>query len=149
MKVYLASPYQMQPEMKQIRNDLADMGYIVTARWIDVQATDHNHISEEERARWAQEDLADIDAADYFIVFNVEAWHGRGTGGRHVELGYAIARNKIIIYVGQTKENLFHWHPLVKAHVVEHFEISATMVDVLMTIMDNFELNRRSKTSEK
>jgi hypothetical protein len=34
--------------------------------------------------------------------------------GRHVEFGYALAREKRMIVVGDVKENIFHYLPQVK-----------------------------------
>lgn len=55
----------------------------------------------------ARQDLADVDAADTLLAFNPVGWENVGTGGRHVEFGYAVARGKQIVLYG-VRSNIFH-----------------------------------------
>jgi hypothetical protein len=48
-----------------------------------------------------------------FILYNPSKYHNSGTGGRHVELGYAICRVMRIFYIGE-KENIFHFLPMMQ-----------------------------------
>ena len=113
MRVYLAARYEEHPKMRVWRDVLASNGIVVTSRWIngghDIRE-DANH--DEQRRRFAEEDLADIDEADALVAWNPKEHHRSGRGGRHVELGYAIAKGKMVILVGEP-ENVFHWHPAV------------------------------------
>lgn len=142
MRVYLAAPFAMQPQMRLVREALNKHGITVTSRWLDVSADGHNVLTIEERRDWAMKDLADVDAADYLVAYNPTSWHNRGQGGRHVELGYAIARGKCIIYVGEERENLFHWHPAIKAHIEPSYvgESTPILVDVLVKLHANWFL---------
>lgn len=47
------------------------------------------------------------------IAFNPTGWEEQGTGGRHVELGYALALSKKVILFGQ-RSNIFHWLDEIK-----------------------------------
>lgn len=61
-----------------------------------------------EKLKLGQRDLDDIRASDVFVQFNYdEHYIGDRTCGRHVELGIAIAMNKPIIVVGQSR-TVFH-----------------------------------------
>ena len=41
------------------------------------------------------------------VALNPDAWADRGTGGRHVEFGYALALGKALIVVG-VRSHVFH-----------------------------------------
>jgi len=102
MKVYIAAPYSMRLfEATDIRTALVRAGHQVTSRWIvDPQGESSN--------RYALEDLDDVAAADVLLAYNPEGWMDRGTGGRHIEFGYALALDKRIIMIGP-RVNIFHY----------------------------------------
>lgn len=118
MKIYLASRYSRYPEMQAVRDELAAMGYAVTSRWIegDHQIPDSGLSAEakaEERTRFAEEDLADLIAADMVISFTEEPRKTQSRGGRHVEFGVALGLGKPVLVVGY-RENVFHCLPQVQ-----------------------------------
>lgn len=121
-KVYLAAPYSARDKMRQIRRILQNYGWVVTSSWLDdthplrpgVINTAPEQSDEYAAARVAQ-DLADIDEADVLMLFT-SAWvttyfsvpfESTLSGGRHVETGYALAKGKRVVLVGQP-ENIFH-----------------------------------------
>ena len=126
MKVYLASRYGDRGVLVEVRGALFRVGVGVTSRWLDGH---HgiDAISNEERGRFAQEDLDDIDAADAFVLWNPRHHHRTGRGGRHVETGHALARRKRVILVGE-RENVFHYLPQVE--VVKDFPSLMGLLDV-------------------
>lgn len=101
LKIYLAAPFADRPKMEQVANRLKAAGHEVVARWV--------YGGEEglTRAAIAALDLDDVDACDTLVSFTFP----RGTlstgGGRHVEFGYALARGKRLIVIGE-RENVFH-----------------------------------------
>jgi nucleoside 2-deoxyribosyltransferase len=107
--VYLASRFSRIEEMRQRSADLAEMGIVVTSRWIrgghEWDGIDDEEIPIEEAARFAREDLEDIDRADMVICFTEPPRSSASRGGRHVELGYALGKKPIVI-VGY-RENVF------------------------------------------
>jgi len=133
VKVYLAARYQEHPAMRVLRDELVAAGIVVTSRWIegghDIQA-DADH--DEQRQRFCMEDLEDVDACDVLVVQSPKAHHRTGRGGRHVEVGYALAKGKPVILVGE-RENVFHWHPLVRL-VDDNHEV-ATAIKILGDLM--------------
>lgn len=99
MKIYIAAPYPTRDDATALMHKLESQGYVVTSRWL--KAPDElNHDG-------AQKDLDDVEAADVLVALNDEPWHNAGTGGRHVEFGYALALKKTIVLVGN-RSNIFH-----------------------------------------
>lgn len=121
--VYLAARYSRNAEMRDYRDDLLALGIKVTSRWIDCHTDvvgdftasftqEFLNANPEKCAPLGQHDLDDLDEADCVISFT-----GSGLkGGRHVELGYALARGKRLFVIGP-RENVFHTLP-----IVEHFD---------------------------
>jgi nucleoside 2-deoxyribosyltransferase len=117
MKFYLAARYSRRKELCERRDLLRTLGHEVTSRWLDgdypADPSGRSLVAPDEvRARVAAEDMADVLAADLFVAFTEE---GRtdGRGGRHVELGIALAAKKRVIVVGPA-ENVFCCHPRVE-----------------------------------
>lgn len=117
MNVYLAARYSRYPEMQEYARQLILCGHEVTARWIlgdHELRSDGQSDADEWAVRWAQEDWDDLMAADVVIAFTEAPGSivGRARGGRHVELGAALAANKAVCIVGP-RENVFHHLPQV------------------------------------
>jgi hypothetical protein len=99
-----------QKEMKKRRDELEAIGHTVTARWVDNQHADDTAVTH------AKEDIEDIESADVFLAFTEPerkyvAYAARG--GRHVELGVALALDKRVLVVGY-RENVFVWLPKIE-----------------------------------
>jgi nucleoside 2-deoxyribosyltransferase len=112
VKVYLASRYSRRDEMLAYAADLRAIGHEVTSRWIlGLHETPPAGTAPDSLEHWAwcaQDDLDDIGRADVLVAFTEPegAVAGRARGGRHVELGYALALGKRVIVVGHV-ENVF------------------------------------------
>lgn len=110
-KAYVAAPYELRIEAIRLMNYLEDKGIEVTSTWLrqlDVEDDEHARI-----------DLNDVARADELIIINPEEFKRSGTGGRHVEVGYALALGKKVTIVG-IKSNIFHH--LSDVRVVERIE---------------------------
>lgn len=110
MKIYLASRYERRFELIPIANELQDLGFEITSRWI------YGNHDDLPRVTCAMEDLNDIDAAEIIVLLS-----GPGNleqperGGRHFELGYASAIGKRCFILGE-RENVFHHLPWMKVY---------------------------------
>lgn len=86
----------------------------MSSRWLrgghEWVGTADDEIPVQHLARFATEDLEDIDAADVLVCFTEPPRTGPARGGRHVEMGYALAKGKPIICVGH-RENVFYCLP--------------------------------------
>jgi nucleoside 2-deoxyribosyltransferase len=110
VKVYLCAAWQRQAQLRGYRDRLVAAGVAVTSSWLDL--TGPLPTTAEEARAAALLDLGDLDRADEVVAFTELPAIGYLTGGRHVEVGYALAVGKPIWLVGPP-ENVFHHHPLV------------------------------------
>lgn len=109
--IYVAAPYEMREEAIFVMHKLEEQGYEVTSSWLrEVHQNDDEH---------ARIDLADVTRANEFLLLNPEEYRRAGTGGRHVELGYALGQGKYIVLLG-VRTNIFHH--LSEVHVIERLE---------------------------
>lgn len=120
---YFAARYSRHPEMRAYRDELesAIPGAKVVARWIDChneeleQSYTPEALNADPAACWRHgaDDLADLHLSDVIVSFTGNG--GGGKGGRHIEHGYAMAREHWtgaprVVIVGP-RENIFHCHP--------------------------------------
>lgn len=126
MNIYLAARYSRIDELNFYKRELEAWGHIVTSRWLNGEHQIHGYDAyqvargndlvtfPEKAALFAQDDVEDLAAADVVISFSEEPRNGNsGRGGRHVELGLALAQEKRLILVGP-RENVFHCLPMVE-----------------------------------
>jgi nucleoside 2-deoxyribosyltransferase len=123
--------------MLDLRNHFRRSGVKVTSHWLDLDLSlPHN---EERLSNEAWADLSDIEDADVLILYNPLSHQNKGTGGRHVEMGYALARNKRIIIVGEERENVFQH---MREHIFVAFpegEAISFLASILLTILRRME----------
>jgi nucleoside 2-deoxyribosyltransferase len=113
MTIYIAAKYPRRDEMRHVRTKLQIAGFTVTSRWLD-ETTPLDSTLPESTPRSCQRtaiiDLEDVDRADTFLFFSEDSLVGVPRGGRHVEMGFALAKGKRIIVIGDP-ENIFHYLP--------------------------------------
>lgn len=123
MKIYLAAPYAGRDVLKGHLPFWRDHGHEVTCGWVNGTrplGTASYGISamstDEEVTAHASGDLSDIDAADVVVHYTAQylqavagldpVVHNLHSGGRHVETGYALAKDIPVVVVGP-RENIF------------------------------------------
>lgn len=109
--VYLASRYDHLSLMQQYKHRLEGAGFVVTSRWV-TGAHDAFENEEDKRMSFALDDYHDIRAADWFVAFSEHPGTGSSRGGRHTELGLALAWNKRCVVIGP-RENVFYYLPQI------------------------------------
>lgn len=153
-KLYLASRYGRREELCGYRDELNNLGLDVQARWLDGAhqlASDGRAIGEggessvegddaeaaSIRAKFAKDDIDDVYGCDMLVAFTEPpgATAGRGRGGRHVELGLAIATGRYVVVVGP-RENIFYWLPEVR-----HFDTWAEFRAFILGVKEVFRLS--------
>jgi nucleoside 2-deoxyribosyltransferase len=116
MKVYIAGRYSRRDELKSYALILSSLGIVTTSRWLDETnplQTEMGDDTDEFYIAAAKVDLEDIDRADAVVFFSENPLVGIKRGGRHVEFGYAVGKNKQIFVIGP-RENIFHYLPGVE-----------------------------------
>ncbi len=114
-KIYFAARYQHHPKLVVLASHLRALDIETTSRWIqgEHQAPDADlHTNAPLVQQFALEDLEDVCAADTLVAL-AEPLRAHTRGGRHVELGMALALGKRVIVVGEP-ENVFHLLPGVQ-----------------------------------
>ena len=116
MLAYLAGRYSRIDELNCYAMELRSRGHRVEARWLLGNNQVHDGALAVEAAEddvpdmgrlFAQDDLADVQAADLVICFTEPPRSIHSRGGRHVEFGLALALRKRIVVIGP-RENVFY-----------------------------------------
>lgn len=104
-KVYIAAPWvEKDGLVKEVRDKLVNLGFVVTSRWIDFPGnTDNAEILAQE----ADNDWDDVERADILLLLNLQP-RGSETSGKAVETGIALA-NGLAIYMVGKPSNVFHY----------------------------------------
>jgi nucleoside 2-deoxyribosyltransferase len=121
MKVYIAAKFSRLKEMQALVPLLRENNISVTSRWLQETCSPHTSLSDLTpfyHRETAIIDLEDIDSCDAFLFFSEESNIEVPRGGRHVEFGYALAKNKRMIVIGG-EENTFHFLP----HIVHYSDV--------------------------
>lgn len=105
--VYLAALYSRKSEMREVAQRIADEAeYESTSTWL-WSDLDLSHAGQE----WAsRQDVADIKHSDVLVLFTQPVGSMNSGGGRHTELGLAIAWEKKIVVCGP-RETVFCYFP--------------------------------------
>lgn len=127
LHVYLAGRSEDQAVVRTLRDRLAKHGIGCTSTWL----TENGIIPDFKKA--ALICLMDIARADAVVLFNDEKLHRTGTGGRHTEVGIAIATGKPVVVLGK-QENVFHHLDLVRC--VPPAREGGSMTDVVAAIRE-------------
>jgi hypothetical protein len=111
--VYFAARYSRREELNGYRSELEALGIVVTSRWLATEPRMRSEYSDEDWRNLGLIDQEDVLAADALVCFTEPPGDG-GSGGRHVELGMALALGRRVIVVGR-REHIFHHLPEVEA----------------------------------
>ncbi len=99
IKVYIAAPYPERAQAIQLMTALESRQFEITSTWLKAP--------DEMADEFARLDLEDVARADVLVALNPTEWANNGTGGRHVEFGYALALAKPIVLIG-VRSHIFH-----------------------------------------
>jgi nucleoside 2-deoxyribosyltransferase len=114
MNLYLAGQYASKDYLRTVADQLICDGHFITASWLQEHhppTVQLHEVSNEELRGYAVQDIEDIRASDAMVFFSVIDATKRG--GRHVEMGVALALG-LPVYVVGPRENIFMYLPQVK-----------------------------------
>jgi nucleoside 2-deoxyribosyltransferase len=112
MKFYLCSSFARHAEMCEYQKQLGQIGHEVTSQWHsgeqtkgpDMQASSEGCSPKNGNAvYWAEVNFEDIKKADALVMFSSSMAPNLsyGRGGRFTELGYALAKSKRVLIIGE------------------------------------------------
>lgn len=141
IQVYLCAPFREQDRARAIANVLRLNKIAICSRWITSTEAD----TPESWEKCAQGDLDDVRKAHILMAINPESWREKGTGGRHVEFGYALAMQIPILLYGE-RTNAFHY-----LAQVEHLSDPGDFVKAINKLYESFyeESQRDERTSDR
>ena len=94
IKVYISGSYTEQKRLREESHKLFALGHCITSTWLNEVQQPSYLTKEQWYASLAVKDLAEVSAADCFILDLVGV---STTGGRFVEFGYALGRHSMLI----------------------------------------------------
>ena len=105
VRVYIAGRYEDQAELRQFALDQErELGWKIVSRWLWSPLTREQCKEAGLELQEAQLDLDEIEKCDVMIV---DTHNTTETGGREVEIGYAMRAGKIVLRRGPVR-NIFH-----------------------------------------
>jgi len=133
LNFYLAARYSRREELCEYKTDLEARGHKVPARWLLGEHQVHGveaaraveaggPVPAPEARLFAEDDIADVLAADVLVAFTEPPRSNASRGGRHVEFGIGLGlrragltvQSPTLLVVGPL-ENVFHALPEVDA----------------------------------
>lgn len=106
-KIYVAGSFNSTERIYEEALELESLGHLVTGVWFQphdpIEKVWDSNFGGRIAEAMALRDFYHIDKADILIL---DVLDKSSTGGRNVELGYALAKNKRVILIGEA-ENVF------------------------------------------
>lgn len=127
MRIYLAARYSRREELLGYKAELEAGGHEVTSRWLAgahqwdpvAAGTESPESADDippEAVRFARDDFEDVERCQLLIAFTEKPRANLASrGGRHVELGLALAWDKAVFLVGP-RENVFCTLPGIEVY---------------------------------
>lgn len=112
MRIYIAASFPNKDKAQALREYLREKGHVITSRWLD----GHNAMYGMQ-PQFALMDAEDVASAEVLVCMTGDTLT---RGGRHAEVGMAIALRKPIIlycedFAEKAREMVFHHHPLCES----------------------------------
>lgn len=125
MKAYVAGASSEIERVENVIKQLRDAGITITCTWPEeVRKVGHANppeASHAQRGSWAKQDLREVDQANALLI--CLPGKGHSTSGAWTELGFAYAKDKLIIMAGEHHSvftGLADHHYKRDDHAVEH-----------------------------
>jgi hypothetical protein len=115
-RIYIAARFARRAQLTVVARELEAAGAELTSRWLTTTPgpLESDQLDPDSLGgQMALMDLADVRSADVCIAFTESPGEAQGRGGRHTELGIAIALGRRIILVGP-REHVFHCLPEIE-----------------------------------
>jgi len=126
MKIYIAARFSRRDYVRILHAQLTKLNYICTSNWCFNSPKDQSTSSLKRNE--ALRDISDIRNSHLIVLLTDTSDVGYITGGKHVELGLALALNKLTCVVGE-RENVFHY-----LDAVNHFDTWDGFLDFIQNL---------------
>lgn len=139
MRIYLGGPFETRETLKTMRlylqarqNDKLH----VTSRWLDNEFPSNDSPTQEQKYELCSWNLFDILQSDLVVIFDPKEFWEKGTPGRHIELGYAMASRLPIVLIGE-RRTIMHHDPLIRV-VAEDSKLSDIKEEIERTYTEHW-----------
>lgn len=115
-RIYIAGRFARRDQFAVIATELEAAGAQVTSRWLSTSDAplQRHHLTPDSRGgEMAAMDFEDVRGSDICIAFTECPEAAQGRGGRHTELGIALALSLRVVIVGP-REHVFHCLPEIQ-----------------------------------
>jgi nucleoside 2-deoxyribosyltransferase len=120
MSLHLYIAASSQDAARHLRHELEQRGHTCTARWI-LDANFGRRADDLAKMEAAAMDLEDVSAAKDGLILLAEIEGVMVPGGKHVEMGFALAKGYPVYVIGRL-ENTLQYHPsVIRYRTVEAF----------------------------
>lgn len=102
--IYIAGKFTAKDRLREERDRLRKLGYVVTSGWLEEPETDYT-ADAAYKVECAKRDLDEVVRAKTLIIDTLDV---SDTGGREVEFGVALGNCDQIYVVGPLR-NVFHY----------------------------------------
>ena len=127
MTIYIAGKFSARYRLRPYKTVLEGLGYTVSSSWLDQpedvgpSSMPKNHVL---AIQEAQRDLIEVRQANIFLLDTLDE---SNTGGREVELGYALHNDYMKVIIVGPLRNVFH------TIVTEHYNTWEDCLSALHT----------------
>ena len=118
LRLYIAASSQDAAE--RLRHELEQRGHACTARWI-LDANFGRRADERAKMEAAVMDLEDVSAASDGLILLSENEGVMVPGGKHVEMGFALAKGYPVYVIGRLENTLQYHSSVTQCATLETF----------------------------
>ncbi len=105
MKIYTAASFVEQVRIRAMKERLIQLGHSVLSTWLEEQVRPEGVTEVDFERKMAMKDLQEVAAADCVIL---DTNSPTKTSGKMIEVGFALAKHKLIYVVGpEIKHGIF------------------------------------------
>lgn len=107
MKIYTAASFVEQKRIRAMKEQLVQKGHTVLSTWLEEAVRPDGMTEEQFELKMAIKDLQEVSAADCVILDTASP---SKTSGKMVEVGFALAKHKLLYVVGEPPAHAIFLH---------------------------------------
>lgn len=107
MRIYTAASFVEQKRIREMKEQLIQRGHTVLSTWLEEAVRPEGMTEEQFELKMAIKDLQEVAAADCMILDTAKP---SKTAGKMVEVGFALAKHKLVYVVGEPPAHAIFLH---------------------------------------